>query len=250
MPFHSQTCFLKIPGQLKRKLIQDWGNEKKAEQDREKEQNRKKKIGIFLFAHLFIYIVDHSFSVKLVFSGSCFCPSLGENEYWNLLVWKIWNTTISEVSIEVYLHEVSWSFRGSTTKVLFAPRWQDGRMKFTHSSQKTYFLPLVGCFLSLQEHTKLCHLVVQRFSTWSGKLSFLIWIILTAKGVNAAPLGQAQGRQQDFSLFLQQSALSTTCGASPVPVGGVQPSEFGQVISREDKGSIEKIAGFLIVTKY
>lgn len=92
--------------------------------------------------------------------------------------------------------------------------------------------------------------MVQRFSTWGGKLSFLIWIILTAKGVNAAPLGQAQGMQQDFSLFLQQSALNTTSGALPAPVGGIQPSEFGQGISREDKGSIEKIAGFLIVTKY
>lgn len=68
---HTQTCFLTIPGQLRRKLIQDWGNEKR--------QNKKEKIGIFLFAYLFFFIVDHSFSVKLIFSGSCFCPSLGEN---------------------------------------------------------------------------------------------------------------------------------------------------------------------------
>lgn len=51
-PFHSQACFLVIPGQL-RKKIQDWGIE---EQDREKQQNKKEKIVNFLFPIWFFYI--------------------------------------------------------------------------------------------------------------------------------------------------------------------------------------------------
>lgn len=81
------------------------------------------------------------------------------------------------------------------------PRSQDGRlprsMNSSCSSQKTLltykdFYSLIGFLLSLLEHTKLCHLVVQRLSTCSRKLSFIIWIILTSQSTNAAPLGQVQ----------------------------------------------------------